>query len=65
MSRIQSKKQQGRHRAFVRYVRDLLPTACPVITETEISRYLGKHMDVQRAADAFVDNFKQKANAIP
>ena len=54
MSRMQSKRQQGRHRAFLRAVRKSIPMTCPFITESEIRRYLGKHMDIQKAAEAFI-----------
>jgi hypothetical protein len=62
MKGIQSKKQQGRHRAFLRAVRKNLTTACPVISDTEISRYLGRYMDVNKAAEAFISNLN--ANSV-
>ncbi|WP_338455094.1 hypothetical protein [uncultured Alteromonas sp.] len=55
MNRILSKKQQGRHNAFVRLVKSKLVNPSIMIPESQIRECLGQTMDIERAADAFIE----------
>lgn len=55
MNRILSKKQQGRHNAFVKRVKAKLVDPSITIPESKIREFLGQTMDIERAADAFIE----------
>jgi len=57
--RTKSKKQERRHRGFIRAVRNEVYGACPVISQSEISFYLGRYFDIEKAAKQYIqDHFK-------
>jgi len=48
-------KQQGRHNAFVRLVKSKLVNPSIMIPESQIREFLGQTMDIEKAADAFIE----------
>lgn len=55
-----NKRVQRRHKAFVKSVRMKLNDSSLYIMDSDIRKYLRQYMDIERAADAFIEQFSSE-----
>ena len=60
MENILNKRVQRRHNAFVKRVRIKVNDESLSIVESEIRKYLGQYMDIERAVDAFIEQLSNE-----